>query len=1305
MGYRHLSVTVVCLAMLLGVACLEARTEEAFDLDDRMRLVQYLDPYGLATQFEYDALDRPIEIRSPRGKAKFGYDAVGRHVSTHDQVGLIQYDFDALNRLIQIRYEAEAEGRRLFAEAIRYTYDDHGQVQSVAYARAGQKTPYVVELFCDLRGRLVEAHIDGQPVRYRHEHTPDGMVTTRTLPDGTRSQLRNTPLGLPRAIEHYHPQSPIAFSSTAFQYKLGKGQMVMQERAGLQVQSHTVDLVNPHLETRGPRQGIDLSYNADGRLLSQRIDGHRRWFLNAPIGRDSGLVVELNGRGQPERAFFSAPGLSVEQRFGQSPTFFLEANRTPASAPLYVRLVDGRSMADEARGNAASALPRASVFPKRLAQLAPPVDYTKQGLGLVDAVTKLRAAGAHPNMDLDRIRLKLKGFNYGSAALSDIADMANSQASLGQKLLRHGLLGHTAEYWVKEKSQRFFEKSVGKGVGGEMVGLGFDLLRGRSLLSPEAVEHILDTGVGLAAGGLVTALGQPKLVPTAMELGAKLPDIPRKLLTPAAVQMGALSGRTGEARTGDFIYQASSALLRDNVPGFQQAYGDIFDTVSTGRERQHSAFATRRNRAYDDFQHAVLQGNRTVVSEMLQQNRHLRRAMMRAGYSEAHIANMTDALNDRQPHGALPGERIADVQAQLGGIDLTVPDTELPQLGQIQGVVFDPATQRLVVVGDGDQSLPPLDLGFLAVALIAAYSPNIPDPKFSLDPIDPSNPSGWQKAVYLPPELLRGTRFGQAMYQADLDLKLLAFGVSASYGPWATIPEDGMSVRGPVEVWLSNRYQPIHLGPRAALWPGFMSVPELTEQGWRSDASEPVRARQWVVVKEVVLKGAPHAFVFERVNMGVNARRQEISSAGELVDVDADDPISKAFAQQMTDNFDRVAESVPSFYQIRELAKAVALAKWLVKNQVEIDLSWAEDLVNQREDNVRQVSTLHWRHQRLHQTPFRNGDQVGIRTEQREVTVSGGIDLGMTATMKPDRKRTPALRQAVLKALGKTDAPTFEVPFEGQTLPSAVLPLNDAGRRAWAQRHRWDHDRIAYSVDGKGRITSGRDMLGQQETYAWTDDGKLSAITRTAANGWLSQLTFDGKRRIEERTTPSGQHMRWQEWPDGAAQLWVDSTLELKAQATRQGGARRLRLMYPRIGVVRELEFDDASRLVAVLRTTQGLNLPPETVRLDETDQDAPRRVESQAKEGQSSWEVKVSTRSSEHGERIVTAVVHGLTIELIFDAADRLAQAKMDPFPGVRLDFDEKTGFGQGALGPASFRVIHLTEGLTRLTSRQIRP
>lgn len=122
------------------------------------------------------------------------------------------------------------------------------------------------------------------------------------------------------------------------------------------------------------------------------------------------------------------------------------------------------------------------------------------------------------------------------------------------------------EHLSKEASKRFFERSVGTGVGGEMVGLGFDVVRGRSFFSPEAVEHSLDAGVGMAAGGLVTALGQPQLVPTAMELGTKLPDIPRKLLATSAKRLGALIGRTGEDRTSEFIYQASSALLRGDVP-------------------------------------------------------------------------------------------------------------------------------------------------------------------------------------------------------------------------------------------------------------------------------------------------------------------------------------------------------------------------------------------------------------------------------------------------------------------------------------------------------------------------------------------------------------------------------------------------------------------------------------------------------------------------------------------------------------------------------------------------------------------
>ena len=75
----------------------------------------------------------------------------------------MHYAYDAADRLSEVRYEVLQKDQPVVAETVRYTYDDHGQVRTVGLVRAGQKPPYVVELFRDLSGRLVEARIDGHP--------------------------------------------------------------------------------------------------------------------------------------------------------------------------------------------------------------------------------------------------------------------------------------------------------------------------------------------------------------------------------------------------------------------------------------------------------------------------------------------------------------------------------------------------------------------------------------------------------------------------------------------------------------------------------------------------------------------------------------------------------------------------------------------------------------------------------------------------------------------------------------------------------------------------------------------------------------------------------------------------------------------------------------------------------------------------------------------------------------------------------------------------------------------------------------
>jgi RHS repeat-associated protein len=80
--------------------------ETAFGYDALDRLVTVTDPNGLVTEYGYDGLGNLRSLSSPdTGLTEYAADAAGNRTWQRDARGVeTEYDFDALNRLVEIRY-------------------------------------------------------------------------------------------------------------------------------------------------------------------------------------------------------------------------------------------------------------------------------------------------------------------------------------------------------------------------------------------------------------------------------------------------------------------------------------------------------------------------------------------------------------------------------------------------------------------------------------------------------------------------------------------------------------------------------------------------------------------------------------------------------------------------------------------------------------------------------------------------------------------------------------------------------------------------------------------------------------------------------------------------------------------------------------------------------------------------------------------------------------------------------------------------------------------------------------------------
>ncbi|CAD7935892.1 unnamed protein product [Amoebophrya sp. A25] len=164
------------------------------------------------------------------------------------------------------------------------------------------------------------------------------------------------------------------------------------------------------------------------------------------------------------------------------------------------------------------------------------------------------------------------------------------------------------------------------------------------------------------------------------------------------------------------------------------------------------------------------------------------------------------------------------------------------------------------------------------------------EPVFSLDPADPHDLGGAeQKKRFIPDEMCDGP-LGEVMFQADYFLKKFSFGDA---------PVEGVK---------------------------FDSL-------FETDHSS-TGARQWFIIDSGSVTLSKDRVLIVDVKMKVDARRLEMGPDGyrDAPTTDESDPAMQ-HARNFSANMQKLREKVASVHELFECAKALTLAKWLIKKQ------------------------------------------------------------------------------------------------------------------------------------------------------------------------------------------------------------------------------------------------------------------------------------------------------------------------------------------------------------------------------------
>mmetsp|Transcript_7718 Transcript_7718/g.14271 ORF Transcript_7718/g.14271 Transcript_7718/m.14271 type:complete len:1029 (-) Transcript_7718:124-3210(-) len=195
-----------------------------------------------------------------------------------------------------------------------------------------------------------------------------------------------------------------------------------------------------------------------------------------------------------------------------------------------------------------------------------------------------------------------------------------------------------------------------------------------------------------------------------------------------------------------------------------------------------------------------------------------------------------------------------------------------------------------------------VNLEYLSLALQCRQKDGM-EPRFSLDPRDPTDKKCTWQEKHFEPAWIAGTSVGEVMFQADVHLKELSMG----------------------------EYEQPVLGMRSVM--DFQEDTGYQQQDWH--------AREWFVVNNAAVQLSKDRSLIPHVIMGVEAREQ-LYVAGEMQDAKItrpDHPMVQ-YAELFTHYFDLIAERKSVMYHLRELAKAAVLAKHLTDINVPLEDKW-----------------------------------------------------------------------------------------------------------------------------------------------------------------------------------------------------------------------------------------------------------------------------------------------------------------------------------------------------------------------------
>ncbi len=1337
---------VVALAALLCLISGCKKTPKVaaeFQYDSAGNLVSSTSPDGRKTSFKRDSHGLLTEVDSPDGSAHYGYDAHNNRIWVRDDAGATEYYYDAFDklsatiwnrgpaRLIAYEYDhtglpsrisvfdlqtlandpkfssqisqltsSSEAGAQEWHERERLVLDLAEQLRSAAH---GADTPWLandISYVRNLQGDLKEIRSGAGTVEINR--SADASRVERILPNGVHSVFSYTPDGRLSQLRHtdssgreiasfdYNYDSAgslknitgaengrpintsydwddrgrlrkITSGQTEFRYRYDDSLKNLAVTSGGKTVSFTFD----SLGRIATAKGVALVMTAEGTMSARRDDNETTNIRYNYQGHPQ----EISNRNAKTRYGWDGEGNLVSLTRNGSTVHVVPAAGTGIQLPL---LESGEQGAPESQlliGATLLARIRSGAAEFYLENASGDAGFAVNGQGLLEGATEAQASVLRDSRSHAALRpaglTRLNRHDRGASAFLALAQANQSGGG-----------SNSDPFWyeplvqVNQWEESFWKLPIGQG------------LRTNAGYAQHVLQQTLDVvdsqaQLNMQRGGAWRWLGYAETVGANQVLGdwnnlsKALVGVANYYSSPSQQNLKAMNKTWAPIAiqgatlfVGGKIEDALKPLLANrwasqNLPVLYKDFKpDLDSAVENGslKTTNLGLITASWGIAHHSAKDAVWLGSKL--------------ASVGEGIIEA--TQLDKALNQARD------------QRKLGGVELA---SEVQgNIGIISGAVYDPASSSIVLLSDNNrESISGLTAEDFAVALRLAYADAPQDPAFSLDPADHNHPDGpWLQKVYYPDEILAGTDFGKAMFDADWLLKQYSFGVVAEPGKVMT--------------------------QRTSAVPGFKSVAQLSLGEGQKASKNGSWSRFWIVSGAMKVRREGTAIVFDKVSMGVKTKPLVVdphSKTGLSDDNSVKDPINEEFARIFTEHYDELAAESPALERVRELGKAVAIAKWLRENNIPVDLEGMKldsmGLQKEDPDARRLMPTLSTSYKKVTKTAIHEHNEDGILTSTTELFLVGGVDLKVSPDYREDAK-VGELQKVVQDQAQKTDDPLFQVRYQGDNFTGTRIRLSGNRPAQQMTARTIVRDGNLLRLNSQDQIVELNDRGGGQARYRDPALGEAGGVEITDSEGLHTLVERTKHGLTYQMTSTRGNQFNVTSGADGSVEsISIDG--KPWAEFHTQGTGRSVQLH--NAGYSEVINFDSNLRV-----TGYELNRPgeagktlTESAKIEYAADGQPTRVSGDGMD-EMNWKYDDSGRlqqaSSSNGSSVVVTYVDGTAKRIL--TARTLKEGNTSTSQDVAkfvFDGDRLLSIESTATGKTDFEYDH--EQLSAVNSERL--